>query len=57
MHWLFRMRRWIDNPPSAKQVRLGFIVIAIVVVIVALEYFGLWPDALTAERAPRVPRL
>ncbi|MFS4438958.1 hypothetical protein ACMA5I_12150 [Paracoccaceae bacterium GXU_MW_L88] len=57
MHWLFRMRRWIDNPPSARHVRFVLIVIAIAAVIVAIEYFGFWPDSLTAERQPRTPRL
>ncbi|WP_227268028.1 hypothetical protein [Roseobacter weihaiensis] len=48
--WLFRMSQWARNPPSAKRVRLVAIVIGTVLIIAGLEYFGLWPEALTADR-------
>ncbi len=51
--WLLRMRRWIQNPPSRKMLKL----IALVVIISLLLYgyeraFG-WPEWLTVNKARR----
>lgn len=44
------MSQWARNPPSAKRVKLVAAVIGAVLLIVGLEYVGLWPAALTADR-------
>ena len=46
-------KRWVQNPPSTKRIRLFLAVLAIALVIFALEYFGLWPEWARAERIPR----
>lgn len=51
--WLLRMSRWARNPPSAKQVKLVFGIIALALVIFGIEWMGWWPDWATAERIPR----
>ncbi|WP_273688142.1 hypothetical protein [Ketogulonicigenium vulgare] len=41
IHWLMRMKRWQQNPPSAKQVRFVGIVVAICFAIALISwYFG-----------------
>jgi predicted acyltransferase len=50
---LLRAKRWVQNPPSAKRVKLVFAVIAAALVVVGLEWLGLWPDWAQAERIPR----
>jgi len=57
MYWLLRMKRWAQNPPSLKMVKLGLAVILICVILVAIERIFGWPDALTVERIGRYPRL
>jgi hypothetical protein len=44
------MAQWVRTPPSAKRVRFVFAVIAVLVVIFALESFGVWPEVFTAQR-------
>ena len=48
--WLLRMSQWARNPPSAGRVKFMAAIIGVVLLVFALEYFGLWPEALTAER-------
>jgi hypothetical protein len=51
--WLMRARMWVKNPPSAKRVKFIFALVAISLLVAALEYFGFWPDWATAQRIPR----
>ncbi len=51
--WLLRAKRWVQNPPSIGRVKLVFGVIAVALVIVGLEWAGLWPDWAQSERIPR----
>ena len=53
LRWLMMAKRWVQNPPSIKRVKLVFAVIILVAVIFGLEHFGFWPDWATAERVPR----
>lgn len=48
--WLMRARRWVQNPPSERQVLLVLGVIAVCIAIVAAEHFGLWPEWAQMER-------
>lgn len=48
--WLIRAARWARNPPSARMVKLVLAIIAIGLVLVGLEYAGLWPDWATMDR-------
>lgn len=54
--WLLRAKRWAHRPPSAARVKLVLAVIAICVALFAVERLVGWPDALTPERAGRIPR-
>ncbi|SLN41789.1 hypothetical protein AQS8620_01638 [Aquimixticola soesokkakensis] len=57
MH-LLRAARWARKPPSAKRVKLVLGVVAICLVLVAIEHVVGWPEALTIEspRKPVLPR-
>lgn len=48
--WLVRMARWVRHPPSMRQLYIVLTVVAVVVVIVTLEWAGLWPDWAQMER-------
>lgn len=41
--WFFRMAKWLRHPPSARQVRLGLIVLGICLGLLVLERTGLLP--------------
>jgi len=42
--WLFRMKRWVQNPPSENRVKFILAILAICLLVVALErLFGV-PD-------------
>lgn len=47
--WLFRMKRWAQNPPSEGRVKFVFAIIAVCLIILGIEHFIGWPDALTLE--------
>lgn len=51
--WLLRMVRWVRRPPSAARVKLVFAIVALALVIFAIEWLGYWPDWATADRIPR----
>jgi hypothetical protein len=53
IHHLLRAKRWIQNPPSTKRVKLVCGVIALALLIVGMERLGFWPDWAQAERIPR----
>ncbi|MEM1352767.1 MAG: hypothetical protein AAGF27_10505 [Pseudomonadota bacterium] len=48
--WLYRMALWVRRPPSPARIKLVFGIVLFALVIVALERFGLWPEALTTTR-------
>lgn len=48
--WLVRASRWARNPPSAKMVILVLSIIAAGLVLLGLEYLGLWPEWATMDR-------
>ncbi|MFT4013425.1 MAG: hypothetical protein QM682_08470 [Paracoccus sp. (in: a-proteobacteria)] len=48
--WLIRARRWLQNPPSAGRVKLVLAVVALCLLLVGLEHFGLWPEWAVLER-------
>ncbi len=52
-----RMKRWVQHPPSPRRIKLVFGVIAICILLVLIERYIGWPDALTGEHRPmRLPR-
>lgn len=53
MMWLLRISRWIRNPPSPARVKLVFGVIALCLVLVAVEKLGFWPDWLQVNKLHR----
>ncbi|MER5170185.1 hypothetical protein [Thioclava sp. GXIMD2076] len=42
--WFFRMAKWVRHPPSKRQVRIVLIVAACALLILGLDWLGLWPD-------------
>ncbi|NVO22897.1 hypothetical protein HJ526_10465 [Donghicola sp. C2-DW-16] len=57
--WLVRMSRWVRNPPSPQRVKLVLGVIALCLILVAIEHFWGWPEWLTVNDTRRggMPRL
>lgn len=49
LHWLLRMRRWAQNPPSARVVYGVLGIIALCAALYAIELIWGWPDALTTQ--------
>lgn len=45
--WLLRAKRWAQNPPSAKKVKLVFGVIGFCLLLYLLEKAIGWPEWLT----------
>lgn len=56
--WLFRAKRWAQNPPSASRVKFVLAIIALCLTIAAIEQFIGWPDWLTTNSGHRggIPR-
>lgn len=48
--WLIRARRWVQHPPSVGRVKLVFGVVALCILLVAVEKFYGWPDWLRVDR-------
>ena len=46
---LLRMSRWAHRPPTAKRVKMVFLVILFCLLLVALERLLGWPDWLTVD--------
>ena len=56
-HWLMRMKRWVQHPPSPARVALVLAVVALCLALVAVERWVGWPEALTPTPAGRtLPR-
>lgn len=52
--WLLRARRWVQNPPSESRIKLVFGVIAVCLILVAVERWVGWPDVLRVDKQPRI---
>jgi hypothetical protein len=50
-----RLAIWIRRPPSPRRMLLIAVVVAAALVIVGIEKYVGWPEALTVERLPRNP--
>lgn len=53
MRRLMRAKRWAQNPPSAKRVKLVLWLIAGCLAIAGVEHFIGWPDWMTLDPAHR----
>ncbi len=51
--WLLRMANWVRHPPSPQRVKLVLGVIVVCVVLVGIEHFVGWPEALRVEKVGR----
>ena len=51
--WLLRMARWAHRPPGEKRVKLVLGIVALCLVIFAVEYVFGWPDWMTVEPSGR----
>ncbi len=47
-----RIKKWAKNPPGEKQVKLFFAIVAICLVLFAIERVIGWPDWLTMPNTP-----
>jgi len=47
------MKRWVQNPPSPKRIKLVFAVVAICAALVLFEHYFGWPDWLMVNDRPR----
>lgn len=56
LHWLLRMRRWVENPPSMRRVIFYGAIIGVCIAVATFEWLYGWPEALTISRPPRLPR-
>jgi hypothetical protein len=58
IHWLIRMKRWQQKPPSWGHVKLVFGIVLACALLYAYEYFYGWPEFLTLDRSGlrRIPR-
>jgi hypothetical protein len=52
--WLLRMKRWLQNPPSAARVIFVFSIIALCLALFAYERLFGWPEALTPHNLRRM---
>lgn len=50
-----RLAIWIRRPPSPRRMLLIAVVVAAALVLVGIEKYVGWPEALTVERLPRNP--
>jgi len=48
--WLIRAKQLVRHPPSAGRVKLVLGVVAVCILLVAVEKFIGWPDWLTVDR-------
>ena len=48
--WLLKMSLWARKPPSEKRVIFVFAIILVCLVLVGIERFFGWPEALTPNR-------
>lgn len=55
LHWLLRAKRWVQHPPSPGRVKLVFGVVAICLVIYAIERWIGWPDWMTVNSLRQKP--
>jgi hypothetical protein len=53
--WLLRAKRWVQNPPSEGRVKLVLGVIALCLLIVAVERLVGWPDWMTVDSLRQKP--
>lgn len=53
--WLLRAKRWVQNPPSEGRVKLVLGVVALCLVLVAIERLAGWPDWMTVDSLRRKP--
>ena len=51
--WLLRMKRFAQNPPSPAQIKFVAALIALCLLLFAIEQFFGWPEALTPNRMQR----
>ncbi|GGG76905.1 hypothetical protein GCM10011415_27160 [Salipiger pallidus] len=54
--WLLRMAKWLRHPPSPGRVKLVLAVVAICLLLVAIERLIGWPDALSTDPVRRPMR-
>ncbi len=51
--WLLRMKRWAQNPPSWKRIKMVVVILLIIFLIFGFERLFGWPEWLTVDRGVR----
>jgi len=57
LRWGIRMSQWFRRPPSRQRLILMGVVVAVSLIVLAIERLYGWPSWMTVNgRMPRVPR-
>ena len=51
--WFLRMAKWAKHPPSEGRVKLVLAIVAVCLLLAAIEWWFGWPDWLTPNQVPR----
>ncbi len=51
--WFLRMAKWARKPPSEARVKLVLAIIALCLLLFAIEWMFGWPEWLTPNRVPK----
>ncbi|MCP1168227.1 hypothetical protein [Limimaricola litoreus] len=53
IHWLLRLTHWVRHPPSPRRMALIAGVVALCLLLVSIERFVGWPEALSVTPVGR----
>lgn len=54
--WFVRMAKWVRHPPSKRMMAIWGVVIGLSLLIAGAEWLWGWPDWLTVNGNPKLPR-
>ena len=54
--WFLRMAKWVRQPPSRRTMAIWAVVIALCLAIAGAEWLWGWPEWLTVNTRPRLPK-
>jgi hypothetical protein len=54
--WFVRMAKWLRHPPSKRTLAIWAVVIGLCLLVAGAEALWGWPDWLTVNGRPRLPK-